>query len=123
MTAIDDVLELDRQRIRAMLNKDIGALNTILADDLVYTDANAKKDNKDSLINAMLSGAIGYRQIDVRMTDARDFGDSIVLIGEADMTVSVFGQRAAFEVRFTNIYIRREDRWQMAVSQSTKTAG
>lgn len=121
MSAIDDVLELDRQRIRAMLNKDIGVLGTILADDLVYTHPNAKKDNKDSLINAMLSGAAAYRQIDVRMTDTRDFGDSVVLIGEADMIVSSYGQRTAFEVRFTAVYAERDGAWQMAVWQSTKT--
>ncbi len=121
MSAIDDVLELDRLRILAMLNKDIGVLGTILADDLVYTHQNAKKDNKDSLINAMLSGAAAYRQIDVRMTDTRDFGDIVVLIGEADMIVSSYGQRAAFEVRFTAVYAKRDGAWQMAVWQSTKT--
>ena len=123
MSAIDDVLDLDCQRIRAMLNKDFGALSTILADDLVYTHTNGKKDNKDSLVSAMLSGATAYRQFDVRMTDTRDFGDAVILIGEADMMVSSFGQRAAFEVRFTAVYARHNDNWQMAVWQSTEKPG
>ena len=121
MTAIDEVRALDQKRIRAMINKDIGALDQILADDLVYTHPDAKKDNKASLIDALLSGAASYRQIDVDETDVRDFGDAVVLIGKADMIISEYGERRTFGVRFTTVYARRGGRWQMAVGQSTKS--
>lgn len=121
MSAIEEVRELDRRRIKAMTQKDIGALDKILADDLIYIHSNAKKDNKKSLINAMLSGAATYRQIDVQETDVRDFGETVTLIGTADLIVSVFGERQAIRVRFTNVYVKRDERWQMAVWQETLT--
>lgn len=120
MSAIDEVLETDRERIRAMLGKDIDALGRLLADDLVFTHPDGRKDNRESLINAMLAGAAAYRQIDVRMTDTRDFGGTAVLIGEADMTVSSYGQRSSFEVRFTAVYVQRAAGWQLAVWQATR---
>lgn len=121
MSATDDVLDLEKLRIRTTINKDIGALDKLLADDFVYIHSNAKKDNKGSFINALLSGATAYRQIDTRITDTRDFGDTVLLIGEADLTVSLYGERKAFEVRFTAAYACRGGEWQMALWQSTKT--
>jgi ketosteroid isomerase-like protein len=120
MSAIDEVQALEQQRIRATLNKDIGALGEMLAADFVYIHSNAKKDNKDSFINALLSGATAYRKIETRVTDTRDFGETVLLIGEADLTVSLYGERKSFEVRFTTAYVRRGGEWQMALWQSTK---
>ena len=116
------VIELDKERMDAMAAKDVARLKALIADDLVYTHTNGKKDNNYSRVSAMLSCATAYRQFDVRMTDTRDFGDAVILIGEADMMVSSFGQRAAFEVRFTAVYARHNDNWQMAVWQSTKAS-
>ncbi len=121
MSAIDEVLSLEQQRIRATINKDIGALDKLLADDFVYIHSNAKKDNKDSFISALLSGATAYRKIEPRVTDTRDFGETVFLIGEADLTVSLYGERKAFKVRFTSAYTQRGGEWQMALWQSTKT--
>ena len=121
MTAIDEVRALDQKRIRAMINKDIGALDQLMADDLAFIHPDAKKDNKASLFDAMLSGAASYRQIDVTDIEGRDFGDTVVLIGSADMTVSSFGVRTAFSVRFTTIYTKCGGEWRMALWHSTKS--
>lgn len=122
VSIIDEIIELDRQRIRAMIGKDIGKLDQLLADDLAYIHSNAKKDNKASLFDAMLSGAASYRQIDITDIEGRDFGDTVVLIGSAAITVSSFGIRTAVNVRFTNVYVRRDGRWQMAVWQETESS-
>lgn len=120
MSAVDEVQALEQLRIRATIHKDVGALDELLADDFIYIHSNAKKDNKDSFISALVSGATAYRQIDTRLTETRDFGETVLLIGEADLTVSIYGERKSFEVRFTAVYTRRDGEWQMALWQSTK---
>jgi len=47
------VIELDRQRMEAMAKKDIGKLNELIANDLVYTHSSARLDTKQSLIGNM----------------------------------------------------------------------
>ena len=121
MSAIDDVTEADRRRIRAMLNKDVGALQQLLASDLVYTHANGKKDNRESLIAAMLSGAAAYRRIEPTYTDIRDFGGTVALAGEAEVTVSSYGERRLSAIRFTALWVQSDSGWQLAIWQSTKT--
>ena len=51
------IIELDRKRMVAMAEKDVATLNTVLADDLIYTHSSARLDTKQSLIGAMVSGA------------------------------------------------------------------
>jgi len=50
------VIDLDRQRMTAMAQKDIAKLNELIADDLVYTHSSARLDTKQSLIGALEGG-------------------------------------------------------------------
>ena len=47
------VIDLDRQRMTAMGQKDIATLNKLIGDDLIYTHSSARLDTKKSLIGAM----------------------------------------------------------------------
>ena len=99
MDAITTVQELDRKRIRAMIARDADSLYALLADDLFYIHASSAKDNKHSLIHALLSGALIYKVIDLSEVESRDLGE-----------------------RFSSCWVRRDDRWQMLGWQSTLLA-
>ncbi len=120
MAAIDQVIEVDLERIRAMTHNDVAALSQILADELIYTHSSGRLDDKESLIEGMTSGTTVYRQIDLTDIQARDYGEAVALVGSANMHISVSGQPLEFPIRFTNLYVRRDEKWQMAVWQSTK---
>jgi Domain of unknown function (DUF4440) len=51
---------------------------------------------------------------------AQDFGDTVVLTGVAQIKVMVNGTPNAFGVRFTDVYAKRNGRWQMVTWQSTR---
>ncbi|HJQ56281.1 MAG TPA: nuclear transport factor 2 family protein [Vineibacter sp.] len=114
------VIDLDRKRMQAMAAKDIATLETVLADDLVYTHSSARLDSKKSLIDAMLSGATVYTGVEPSDVKAQDLGDAVVLTGVAQIKVVSNGTPNAFGVRFTDVYARRDGRWQMVTWQSTR---
>ena len=114
------VIDLDRKRMRAMAAKDVETLENLLADDLVYTHSSARLDTKKSLIRAMVSGATVYTSIEPFGVKAQDLGDTVVLTGIAQIKVASNGTPNAFGVRFTNVYTRRDGRWQMVTWQSTR---
>lgn len=114
------VIDLDRKRMRAMAAKDVETLENLLADDLVYTHSSARVDTKRSLIQAMVSGATVYTSVKPSDVKAQDLGDTVVLTGIAHIEVVSNGTPNAFGVRFTDVYIRRDDRWQMVTWQSTR---
>lgn len=114
------IIDLDKKRMRAMAEKDIATLNAVLGDDLVYTHSSARLDTKQSLIGAMQSGATVYTSVVPSDVKAQDLGDTVVLTGIAQIKVVSNGASNAFGVRFTDVYAKREGRWQMVAWQSTK---
>jgi len=116
----DEVIELDRKRMTAMAEKDAAILNSLLADDLVYTHSSARLDTKQSLIGAMESGATVYTSVVPSEVKAQDLGSAVVLTGVAAISVNSNGTPNSFRVRFTDVYANRGGQWQMVAWQSTR---
>jgi ketosteroid isomerase-like protein len=114
------IIDLDRQRMTAMAEKDIARLNSLLSDDLVYTHSSARIDTKQSLIGAMQSGATVYTGVEPFDVKAQDLGDAVVLTGSARIRVNSGGKPNAFAVRFTDVFANRNGQWQMVTWQSTR---
>ena len=58
------VIDLDRKRMQAMAKKDVATLQSVLADDLIYTHSSARLDTKKSLIDNMVSGSTVYTSVE-----------------------------------------------------------
>jgi len=114
------IIDLDRKRMQAMAAKDIATLEALLADDLVYTHSSARLDSKNSLIVGMTAGSTVYTSLEPSDVKAQDFGDTVVLTGIAQIKVVSNGTPNAFGVRFTDVYAKRNGRWQMVTWQSTR---
>ena len=115
------IIDLDKKRMHAMAQKDIATLKTLLSDDLVYTHSTARLDTKQSLIGNMESGSTVYTSVVPSDVKAQDLGDSVVLTGSCRISVSSGGNAMSFGVRFTDVYARRNGKWQMVTWQSTRT--
>ena len=114
------IIDLDKKRMTAMAEKDIATLNELIADDLVYTHSTARLDTKKSLIGNMESGSTVYTSVVPSDVKAQDLGDSVVLTGSCRISVNSGGRPNSFGVRFTDVYARRNGRWQMVTWQSTR---
>ena len=114
------IIDLDKKRMQAMVAKDVATLEAIIADDLVYTHSSARLDTKKSLIGGMTGGSTVYTSCEPSDVKAQDFGETVVLTGIAQIKVVVNGTPNAFGVRFTDVYARRNGRWQMVTWQSTR---
>jgi ketosteroid isomerase-like protein len=114
------IIDLDKKRMTAMAQKDVATLNTLLADDLVYTHSSARLDTKQSLIGAMESGSTVYTSVEPTDVKAQDLGDTVVLTGSCRISVMSGGRPNSFGVRFTDVYANKGGRWQMVAWQSTR---
>ena len=114
------IIDLDAKRMTAMAAKDVATLEAVLADDLIYTHSSARLDTKRSLIDAMVKGTTVYTGVEPSDVKAQDLGDTVVLTGIAQIKVVSNGTPSAFGVRFTDVYTRRNGRWQMVTWQSTR---
>jgi ketosteroid isomerase-like protein len=114
------VIELDKQRMAAMAQKDIATLNRLLSEELVYTHSSARLDTKQSLIGNMESGSTVYTAVEPSDVKAQELGDTVVLTGACRISVMSQGRPNSFSVRFTDVYANKGGQWQMIAWQSTR---
>src|SRR5262245_10341731 len=114
------VIDLDKKRMQAMAKKDVATLQSVLADDLIYTHSSARLDTSIRLLDNIVSGATVYTSVEPSDVKAQDLGDTVVLTGTCQIKVTSNGTPNAFGVRFTDVYARRDGRWQMVTWQSTR---
>ena len=114
------IIDLDKQRMTAMAQKDVAALKNMLCKGLVYTHSSGRQDTKQSLIEGMESGSTVYTSIVPSEVKAQDVGNAVVLTGVAAISVNSKGKENSFRVRFTDVYENQNGTWRMITWQSTK---
>ena len=111
---------LDEERMAAVVAGDLDALDRILADDLTYVHTSAAIDTKASIMEGISSGRLNYKKMAPRDVRVRDYGDSAVLRGQADVEVTSGGNDLTFSLEFTEVYVNGDAGWQMVAWQSTR---
>ena len=114
------VIALDAQRMTAMSQGDVGTLNALISDDLIYTHSSARLDTKQSLIENMQTGKTVYTAVVPSDVKAQDCGDAVILTGVARISVKSGDNAMNFGVRFTDVWVNKGGNWQMVTWQSTR---
>jgi len=114
------IRQLENRRIRAMIEADTAALDTILADDLTYTHTSGWVDTKEQLIGWLESGELNYESITADSVLVRVYAAAAVVTGQAAVKIKVNGQEKNLQIRFIDVYVKRNGHWQMVAWQSTR---
>ena len=107
-------------RFKAQTTGDLKALDALLGDELVYTHSSAAVDSKASYIESMRSGALKYQTIEPREIHVRVFGNTAVITAAAHITAISKGQPVDNQLRYMDVWVLRDGRWQMVGWQSTR---
>lgn len=115
-----EVLGADAERYKAMETRDVATLSRYLGDDLIYTHSSAVVDSKDSYVESLRSGKVVYKQ--TRRSDLRvsPYGCTAVMSGRGDFSVNVDGKDIEVQLRFTNVWVKNPEGWQMVAWEATR---
>lgn len=118
--AEQEIRQQETRRFEAMVRGDAAALEDILSDDLSYTHANAVFETKAEFIGKIKSGQLRYESFAPEEIRVRIYGTAGVVTGVARVRVQVKGEQLIFQLRFTDVYVKNGDRWQMVAWQATR---
>lgn len=118
--AEQEVIQVENRRFQAMMDADTNALESILADELTYIHTSAALDTKESFIRRLASGTLKYESVVPGNMQVRSYGDTAVVTGNAEVQVSNSSNRTSFSIRFTDVLVQRDGRWQVVAWQSTR---
>jgi ketosteroid isomerase-like protein len=118
-----------RERLRewdeAYARRDTEALNRILADDFTFTDAVGKVNNKTQYIMAVIKSP-DITLIEPANSDdlnIRLYGDAAVVTGRSGIRGRPRHPATRELFRFTDVWVKRQGRWQVVASQVTRVTG
>ena len=118
--AEQEVRQREIRRFEAMVRGDVAALDDILAEDLTYTHATGVFETKAEFIAKLKSGQTKYESFTPEDVLVRLYGTTSVVTGVARVKVQVKGEHLSFQLRFTDVYVKKGDRWQMVAWQATR---
>ncbi len=115
-------MQLERDWSQASLKKDIDTLNKIMADDWVNIDFQGKTVTKAQTIANLKTGLPATQAAGLGEMKVRVFGDSAIVTGSDTGKSGSKGKEVIEKYLWTDVFVRRNGRWQAVASQSTKVA-
>lgn len=114
------VAEIEKQRFAALVSKDFGYLEKVLAEDLIYCHSNGLIDNKTSFIQSIKDGKLAYQEMNAEELKVRVYGKTAVITGICAAKVLSNGQQINTRFRFTDVYVKSKAGWRMVSWQSLR---
>ena len=122
-----EVMKVEREWANILKTRDLDALKRIQADDIALTYPDGTTGTKADEIRDLESDAVTADSYEIVDSKVRVLGpDSAVVTGRGVMTKGVYKRPGAKpidisgEYRFTDVLARRNNQWQVVISQATR---
>ena len=120
---VTSLKQAELSRFKVMVAKDRAGLEAVMHWDLVYFHSSGVADNKDSYIASIFSGKSNYQSIDPVELVTRVYGKTGINTGIVNIVnLGADGKETPLKLRFTDVFVFEDGRWQMVSWQSTKLA-
>ncbi len=115
----DQIKKLEQDWADATLKNGAAAVDQFEADDIVSTDPAGRVTDK-AQDKQDLSGDLKFDSMQLSDVTVHHFGTTAVATGTNTLKGSYKGQDISGKYRFTDTWVKRNGKWQVVASQSTK---
>jgi ketosteroid isomerase-like protein len=114
------ITELEHRFIEACLKNDTQVLDSILADDFIFTDPNGVNLTKQEWLADLTSGDFRFEAVKIEALQVSVRAD--VATVQASLSVRAQSKKAGYNGRYSamDIYERRGGRWEMILSSANQ---
>ncbi|HVR09815.1 MAG TPA: nuclear transport factor 2 family protein [Thermoanaerobaculia bacterium] len=118
-----ELVKMENEWARAWQLPDPGALENIVADDFTLTSSRSKGEttNKrqyiDSTLKLVRGDGFSFERMNVRI-----YGDTAVINAQFQQTATFAGQDWSGEFLITDIWVKRDGRWQVVARHASRPA-
>jgi ketosteroid isomerase-like protein len=118
-----EILEAEDAWRKARIAGDTAFLERFYAAEGRIQGMDGKVQSRAADIALFASGKIKPKFIDHGPLDIRTYGDTAVVTGVDHLGGTAFGRYGEMYLRFTDVLVKRDGRWQLVVQQATSTTG
>ena len=111
---------LDRKWAEATIHADVAVLNQILSDDLTYTHSSGETQSKAEFIASVRSTEMQYHSIEFESANVRFYGNTALVSSHVRVHVTAARHDQSVHACFLHVWVKKNNRWQLAAHQATK---
>ena len=116
----EQVLQIDRERVQALLNNDASALDRIYAEELIFTNQYGVVRDKAHWIATARAGEFKFDSYTTEDVRVRIYGETAVVTGRFLAIGEARGSKLkGLPVRYICVYVKRDGHLQLVAQQAT----
>jgi ketosteroid isomerase-like protein len=119
---LDEIRRLDREISVATWAGDAVWFEENLLDEYVFITAGGTARNKREVILDLATPGLKIEPYEPADVQVRLYGDAAVVTGRVSQRVTLGGVSYASNIRYTNIYVKRKNRWLLASGHASPIA-
>ena len=112
--------QLERNLLDATVRHDVEAYGRVLADDFIGHWADGSTTTKREELEMLRTGKESYGENKIIDMTVRIFGATAIVSGQSTETSVIDGKNATGIYNFTDVFLKRNGRWQIVASQTAR---
>ncbi|MGO4448296.1 nuclear transport factor 2 family protein [Phyllobacterium sp. TAF24] len=120
-TIHEAVIEQCEERLRlAMLAGDVEALNTLLADDLIFIDHQGRRASKADDLQVYRSGVLELVQIEILDRIIKPLDNAALVSLRARVAGAYYGEKFSEKLAYTRVWSRTSGAWTIIAAHCSR---
>ena len=117
--ATKELISWEKDFEKAVVTNDAEAIGKFLSDDWAIVDPDGGIIDKARFLGVIKSGMLTHQLMESEDFQVRSYGDSAVLTALTKTKAKFAGQEIATQERASDVFVKRDGRWQCVFSQLT----
>ncbi len=118
--AEEELLKLEKAFAEAIVKNDLEGIGQLVADDWIIIDPDGGIVDRTRFFEVIKSGALTHDMMESEDFRVRIYGDSAVVTGITRTKGKFMGQEFSTQERATDVFVKRDGRWQCVLSHLTR---
>jgi len=114
-----EVRAAEEARRIAMLQGDVGTLDRLLSDGLIYIHASGARDSKASWLARLAAGTLRYETLEFANPGVTVVNDTALVCAHMNAAVLRAGQPGQIACQYLAVWVRQPAGWQVVSVQGT----
>lgn len=114
----DEINQAEDRRYDAMISGDPAGLADFLAEEFMYNQPTNKVAAKKSYLEQVRTGEVKIYKAERYDVTIHVYGTTATAMGYTRLDLERKGERSMIVLRYLNVWVLREGRWQLAARQS-----
>ena len=116
----EELLKLEKAFAEAIVKNDLEGIERLVTDDWIIVDPNGEIVDRARFFEVIKSGALTHEMMESEDFRVRVYRESAVVTAITSTKGRFMGQEFTTQERATDVFVRRDGRWQCVLTHLTR---